>query len=438
MYDHTMKQMIYSCAIIAMVLLLGACEKMELRPHATITLAPEVIIPATLSNTVVTNDTITFLNLSTGHTLKRSAAETIDVDHGLYHCTYHADVAYDEEGKRTMGILKTTLENVEIDGEMSTLRFEPFLIKSQDDFIIEEIFFTGTLRASGRQYYGDSYVKIFNNTDKVLYADGITLLESKFLNVSRYNYTPDIKNDTMTVHAIYRIPGSGKEHPVQPGESLILCDTGIDHRAANPNSVDHSACDFEWYDISTAPSHMDIDSETVPNLDKWYCYTLSFFVLHNRGFRSYALARIPEEITREQYLKDYLYWYEYDIVCAAGTFPMTQSSYKIPNDWIVDGVNCAVQAEWEWNILPPSIDGGWTHCGTTDHDKTRYFKSIRRKLLYVEPDGRRVLKDTNNSTEDFNGECVPSVIEQQHSSINAQGDKATQITYDGVNPVKNQ
>ncbi|MBQ1676578.1 MAG: hypothetical protein II065_04025, partial [Bacteroidaceae bacterium] len=39
------------------------------------------------------------------------------------------------------------------------------------DFIIEEIFFTGTLRPSGSAYYGDGYIKIFNNTDHVLYAD---------------------------------------------------------------------------------------------------------------------------------------------------------------------------------------------------------------------------------------------------------------------------
>ncbi len=59
-------------------------------------------------------------------------------------------------------------------------------------------------------------------------------------------------------------------------------------------------------------------------------------------------------------------------------------------------------------------------------------------MLYLTDDGRRVLKDTNNSTDDFNAACVPSIIEEQHTSVNASGDKATTITYDGVQPKNDQ
>ena len=83
----------------------------------------------------------------------------------------------------------------------------------------------------------------------------------------------------------------------------------------------------------------------------------------------------------------------------AGTFPMQQEAYKMPNAWIIDGVNCSVEAKRLWNILPPSIDAGWTHVGKIDKDKTRYFRSIRRKMLYLNADGTMHLKDTNNSTE---------------------------------------
>ena len=213
-------------------------------------------------------------------------------------------------------------------------------------------------------------------------------------------------------------------------ESFLLCDTGIDHRTANPNSFDLSHADFEWYDVSTHPDHMDMDSPTVPNLDKWYCYTESFYVLHNRGFTSFALARIP--IDKEEYLKNYKYTYRYTMYLPAGTFPMQQQAYKMPNAWIVDGVNCSVEAKRLWNILPPSVDAGWTHCGKIDGDKTRYFRSVRRKLQYLNPDGTMHLQDTNNSTEDFNTECIPSIVEMQHTAIDAQGTKANKETYDGI------
>jgi len=142
------------------------------------------------------------------------------------------------------------------------------------------------------------------------------------------------------------------------------------------------------------------------------------------------LARIPVE--KAKYLKDYWYSYKYTQHTKIGEFPMTQQAYKIPNSWIVDGVNCSVAGSRVWNVLPPSVDAGWTHCGMIDNDAARYFRGIRRKMLYVTDDGRMKLKDTNNSSEDFNTECIPSVIELQHTAINAHGTTATIITYDGV------
>ena len=60
---------------------------------------------------------------------------------------------------------------------------------------------------------------------------------------------------------------------------------------------------------------------------------------------------------------------------------------------------------------------------------------MRRKLLYVTDDGRAVLKDTNNSTEDFNRMCVPSEIELQGTATDSQGTPCTTRTYDGITPV---
>lgn len=396
-----------------------------------------VTLPEGISDLKIEDQSLQLTNLSTGKTVKYQSLNDVDLMEGLYDCVYSAEVTYtakNAEGEETTnkGRLSGKAENVEITGKEKNIGIDTYFSADNDDFIFEEIFFSGTLRSSGSQYYGDSYIKIYNNTDHVLYADGVAFCESKFKSTLYFDYSPDIRKDTMTIWSIYVIPGSGKDHPVMPGHSLLICDTGIDHRNANPNSFDLSNADFEWYDVSTQPSHMDIDSPTVPNLDKWYCYTLSFYVLHNRGFTSFALARVP--IGKEEYLKKYKYTYYYTMYLPAGTFPMQQDAYKLPNSWIIDGVNCSVEAKRLWNILPPSIDAGWTHVGTIDHDKTRYFRSIRRKMMYLNADGTMHLQDTNNSTEDFNTECIPSIIEMQHSAIDAQGTKATKETYDGVQP----
>ena len=404
----------------------------------TVEASIEIVRPEGIDDLQILKETVVFRNLSSGEEMRFDSTEGLAIPVGIYECSYEAEATYvnagDEESAVVEGRLIGNAESVQVTAAGFKLVLPVYLSVDKDDFIFEEIFFTGTRRASGSSYIGDTYFKIYNNTDHVLYADGLAICESKFKSTQFYTYTPDIRQDEMTVHAIYVIPGNGTEHPVAPGESLVICDTGIDHRISNPNSFDLSDADFEWYDESTNPSHTDIDSPTVPNLDKWYCYTLTVFVPHNRGFSSFALARIP--IGKEAYLSDYYYDYEYTIYVPAGTFPMSSSAYRLPNEWIVDGVNCSVETDRQWNVLPPSIDAGWTHCGAMDFDENRFFKSIRRKMLYLTDDGIRVLKDTNNSTADFNPDCVPSLVELQHAAINASGTKAERVTYDGVQPVE--
>lgn len=431
------KSSIFSiCVAASLALPFFSCSDEPVVP--TVEASIEIVRPEGIDDLQILKETVVFRNLSSGEEMRFDSTEGLAIPVGIYECSYEAEATYvnagDEESAVVEGRLIGNAESVQVTAAGFKLVLPVYLSVDKDDFIFEEIFFTGTRRASGSSYIGDTYFKIYNNTDHVLYADGLAICESKFKSTQFYTYTPDIRQDEMTVHAIYVIPGNGTEHPVAPGESLVICDTGIDHRISNPNSFDLSDADFEWYDESTNPSHTDIDSPTVPNLDKWYCYTLTVFIPHNRGFSSFALARIP--IGKEAYLSDYYYDYEYTIYVPAGTFPMSGSAYRLPNEWIVDGVNCSVETDRQWNVLPPSIDAGWTHCGAMDSDENRFFKSIRRKMLYLTDDGIKVLKDTNNSTADFNPDCVPSLVEMQHAAIDASGTKAERVTYDGVQPVE--
>lgn len=431
------KSSIFSiCVAASLALPFFSCSDEPVVP--TVEASIEIVRPEGIDDLQILKETVVFRNLSSGEEMRFDSTEGLAIPVGIYECSYEAEATYvnagDEESAVVEGRLIGNAESVQVTAAGFKLVLPVYLSVDKDDFIFEEIFFTGTRRASGSSYIGDTYFKIYNNTDHVLYADGLAICESKFKSTQFFTYTPDIRQDEMTVHAIYVIPGNGTEHPVAPGESLVICDTGIDHRISNPNSFDLSDADFEWYDESTNPSHTDIDSPTVPNLDKWYCYTLTVFIPHNRGFSSFALARIP--IGKEAYLSDYYYDYEYTMYLPAGTFPMSGSAYRLPNEWIVDGVNCSVETDRQWNVLPPSVDAGWTHCGAMDSAENRFFKSIRRKMLYLTDDGIRVLKDTNNSTADFNPDCVPSLVEMQHAAIDASGTKAERVTYDGVQPVE--
>ena len=367
-------------------------------------------------------------NVTNGEESTFTDASGIELRPGLYDLSYTASYVLPNGAKSMLRGAKTS---VEVTGATTEISLPVYANIENDDFVIAEIFFTGTLQSTGTQYAGDKYVKLYNNTDHVLYADGITLFESSFMTVSKQEYTPDIMNSDVAVQAVYTVPGSGHDHPVMPGEYFILCDNGMDHRSLCDNSFDLSHADFEWYDESNNPRFPDTDTP-VPNLDKWYCYTNTTFSLHNRGFRAFGIARM--QVAKEDFLANYTYDYNYTMVLPTGSYPMSGSTYRIPNTWVIDVVNCSVESEYQWNVTSPALDMGWTYCGHVDQDKSRYFKAVRRKVLYLREDGTPVLQDTNNSTADFNAEVTPSEIEMQQSAMDVNGTKCTTLTYDGVMP----
>lgn len=265
-------------------------------------------------------------------------------------------------------------------------------------FVLGEIFCAGTANRQGNYYYADKYFVIYNNTDHVLYADSLVIAESDFLTTMKQEYTPDIMPTDMAVSAMYMIPGSGHDVPVQPGGKLLVVDNAVNHTVANPNSWDMTKADYEWYDESTNPQFTDIDNPNVPNLERIYSSTLTLWSPHSQGFKSYALARMHAD--RKTFLTDYMYDYTYHLVGQTGEADMTGSAYRLSNSWILDAVNMSVPALFQWIVTSPTLDKGYTYCADFGWDDSRYGKSVRRKVKAM--DGTRaILQDTNNSTDDF-------------------------------------
>ena len=311
---------------------------------------------------------------------------------GFYACTFDAQVEVSEGYGYT---LRAYEQNINLSDE-KTIPLKAFVIHESKDFVLAEIFFAGTQTPEGKNYVGDKYFRLVNNSDSVLYADGLVLMESKFKNTKKFVVTPDIMASALAIDAIYRVPGDGTRFPVQPGGSFLIVDNAMDHRTTNPNSFDMSAADVEWYDVSTSATVTDIDNPAVPNMDKIYCYTLTIWVPNNQGNTTFAIGRMPADMTDAQYLSDYKYDYDYITVTQAGTFEMSGSAYRFPNAWIIDAVNLCPHSEYQWLSVHQSLDAGFAYVGETGSDKTRFGKCVQRKKG---TDGKLI--DTNNSSEDF-------------------------------------
>ena len=355
-------------------------------------------------------ESLTLKEINTGVTtpvvVKGSRGEgasiTVNVPEGLYTIDMEGVITYNLNGKATYSKLRAFKENVTVTvaTAASPVGVEGSLYNEDAGFVIAEIYFTGSATPEGKQYSGDQYFRIYNNSNVELCANGLTIAESEFLTVDKQEYTPNVMNEAFATGAIYRIPVDGEKIMVKPGESLLLVDNAINHKNACSTSFDLSKADFEWFDKNDNPNFQDVDNDKVPNLEKIYCYTKTIWGLHNRGFKSYVLARLgdseAEQLTAEAFLKDYKYDYSYEFVYPGGVIPMKKSAYKIPNKWVIDAVNLSVESEFKWIVTAPSLDKGWSFCGKVDKDKTRYNKSVRRKVL-----SGKVLQDTNDSAVDF-------------------------------------
>ncbi|MDE6316970.1 MAG: DUF4876 domain-containing protein [Muribaculaceae bacterium] len=386
-----------------------------------------VNLPAEIADATILDQEYTFKNVSTNEVKVFPSAEEIEVTEGLYDITYTAHVLMANGVETTMRAMK---QSVRITSGENAVNLTAYNTIAADDLIISEVFNTGTTNATGGQNR-DTYIKLYNNTDHVLYADGITLFESEFSTIQKYDYDPDLMPTHVIVRTLFTVPGDGTRFPVQPGEYFLMCDRA---NRASENSFDLTHADVEWYDESQVASQQDTDNPDVPNMDKVFSYSRSITIL-DQSQRAFGIARLG--VSAEKFLEDYTYTATYEMVLATGTYPMTKKDcYKLPNEWVLDVVNISPQDNYAWNVTSGALDCGWSYVAQNSSDKTRFFKSIRRKMLYINEEGNPVLKDTNNSTDDFNARVTPSEIELQGTAIDADGTLCTTITYDGLTPVE--
>ena len=311
---------------------------------------------------------------------------------GSYEVHIAATVTYTINGETVAGEMSAFVNKVDL---LNNSSFPISLsIKAKgNDFIIEEIFFAGTATPEGKQYFGDQYIKLYNPTDRVLYADGLVLADSEFLTVTKIDYTPNIMAEAFTAGSMVQIPGTGTQYPVQPGKSIVIAEQGINHKENNPNSIDLSKADFESF---YPPKVKDVDGVGVTNNINLY----GVFIINNRGNRSYVIARFPEGTATSTLQYNYEYQTEIKI--------MKRQALKIPNEWIVDAVNLSTKEGFEWIVTAPSLDAGYTYVTNAEGDASRYGKSVRRKVL-SQNNGKTVFKDTNNSTKDFEILTTPTL-----------------------------
>ena len=390
-----MKHLKQFLAVALGLVLLNACKKDDNNgiPTEPLSVTFHLQAPDKVAITQYATLTLTLTELNKNEKVEKvyhnvsSSDFKLELSAGSYEVRAAGSVNYTQSGTTATGEVAGFVSKIDI--LTATTYTVPLSLKitpsGEGDFIIEEIFFTGTATPRGKQYFGDQYIK--------LYADGLVLADSEFLTVTKRDYTPNVMAEAFTAGSMVQIPGTGTQYPVQPGKSIVIAEQGINHKENNPNSIDLSKADFESF---YPPKVKDVDGVGVTNNINLY----GVFIINNRGNRSYVIARFPEGTATSTLQYNYEYQTEIKI--------MKRQALKIPNEWIVDAVNLSTKKGFEWIVTAPSLDAGYTYVTNAEGDASRYGKSVRRKVL-SQNNGKTVFKDTNNSTEDFEILTTPTL-----------------------------
>lgn len=260
-------------------------------------------------------------------------------------------------------------------------------------FVISQFYYSGYLSEAGKLDYSDQFIEIYNNSADTLYADGLSIVEHESSGGGT-SYWKDWEPTHIVVKAIWTIPGNGSDVPVFPGKSLVIASNALDHQSdpnGSPNSpVNLGGADFEYHVWSE--SGRDIDYPNVPNLveDLFVLKgTVSYFDV--RGGSAMALVWLPED--HQSFIQQNMLLRE---------FPNATRYYcKIPNEWVEDAVEVMMNDVTNKRFAPV-LDAG----SVAVEAGSKSGLAIRRKVEGVF-NGRKVLKDTNNSTNDFEHDVVP-------------------------------
>lgn len=282
--------------------------------------------------------------------------------------------------------------------------------------IFKEVYYNMVKPNGKTPYMRDQFFEICNNSDEVLYLDNCILgmLEGSQGKLPTAWMQGDeiMKEYAMGYYTVAFVgqTKSGKEFPLEPGKSVVICNQALNHTAetqasfdpdvegAKVSPVDLTNADYEVWLGDYKPA-VSIDNPAVPNMTVIYANgTQNYFSLPYTG-NAIILAKLPDGVDPVEYAKDDANFKERPDGVSSTKYLM------IPQEYVLDGlniVNNSDKADQRVIRLRSEVDAGMLYM-----DKPYNGKSVRRKVERVE-NGRTIFKDTNNSTEDFLREQDPT------------------------------
>ncbi|MDW7693852.1 DUF4876 domain-containing protein [Flammeovirgaceae bacterium SG7u.111] len=339
-----------------------------------------------------------------------------------------------------------SLSNVVIN-EASNENSELVLVTGRiGNIIFKQIYYTGSDTKLGASYR-DQFFEVYNNSNEIIYLDGLCFAQIKGTTSTpstlkdyhqsngQYDWSQSIgqakgsssNTDYIYADEVLRIPGTGEQYPLAPGEGAIVAGTAVNHKAPltavdskgetvtyevpEPDrTIDLSNAPFEAYyrEYQEAQGKKylasDIDNPNAVNLDIVFkSFTGQDLILDPNGRDAFALFYADNDLLNS--------WDALPLpsVSADKYTETTVTFLQIPNSVVIDAVEVQYvdPAKNKPKRLADVLDAG-----EIASIQGRYSsESVIRKVSNTIGD-RVIYVDTNNSSEDFEVLSHPQVTNE--------------------------
>lgn len=393
-----MKKICYLLPLLAMFIGFASCDNND-GPSAKHTVTVNVKLPSEVSSfSDVTSMAVTVFNTVTS---QESVAQVVDgtatvtLTPGTYNFTVSGETAdFNLNGVQT-GVDVFADKTVEID----------LIATVGSTLVFKEVYFSGVPDF----YFQDAFYEIYNNTDEVQYLDGIIMGVVDYgMAVGTWNkdqasvwmtngkYTNG--KYPLTSH-VQCFPGDGTQFPIQPRTSIVVASNPINHSARELSEGDVQSpvnlenADWQLYADNAFPA--DTRIEGIPNMTLLWKNFGREMMPATEG-QAIVIARLKDGQSPVDYAAD-----PTSVVPLPGG---TTNCFVIPADCILDAIDIVpADAACHYKHIEAKDDAGMVwYTGADGVSNGDYSgKSLRRKVAGFTAAGKAILKDTNNSSNDF-------------------------------------
>ncbi|MDE5574025.1 MAG: DUF4876 domain-containing protein [Muribaculaceae bacterium] len=403
-----MKKFIYALVAVVMVCVTSCSKDDDVTKNYNLNVT--LNLPEGTSIDDITEGTVTATNTQTGREFKQNDIKLsyeFTVPGGIY------DISVALRSNKGTEVLAYNGAKLGADVYEDTSVSVDLKESAAGGLVFSEVYYNMVKPNGKSPYMADQFMEIYNNSDEVLYLDNciIGILEGSQGTVPSVwvDENGELMNKYPLTYYTIAFVGDGKKYPINPGQAIVIAGQAQNHTAITTEMYDPtneaakiSPVNLENanYEVCLTDYKPDkaIDNPNVPNMDIIFHFgSQNYFTLPYTG-NAIILAKLPED--------PYKYAENEDNYMYNPKYTTTGPYLMIPQEYVLDGINIVNNADklnQQVIRLRPEVDAGKifneaAYCGL----------AIRRKVAEVTEEGRAILSDTNNSTEDFIPNVVPT------------------------------